>query len=60
MSKVLEILWFVISVFCLWLGIDRTLKFGIKHSYQLFIIAIIAFLFLILRRYLRKKEKAKE
>jgi len=57
MSRALEILWLCIGAFTFGLGINQSVKFGIKESYQLFIISLIAFSLFLLRLNLRKKNK---
>ncbi|HPD94326.1 MAG: hypothetical protein H6537_02310 [Bacteroidales bacterium] len=52
---ILELIWLGLAIACLGLGIHSTLKFGFSISYMFYILAVVAFLMYLLRRYRRKK-----
>lgn len=59
MSRMLEILWFIIAIFSFGLGIYQVSNYGIKESYQLFIISLVALSLFFLRKKLRKSSENK-
>ncbi|MBN2520022.1 MAG: hypothetical protein JXB17_05935 [Bacteroidales bacterium] len=57
MGRALEILWLMIGIFCLGLAINKTLSLGIKNTYTLYLISLLAFAMFFLRKKLRKSTK---
>jgi len=58
-SYVIEIIWLVLSIACLAAGIHKTNISGFGNSYLFFILAFIAILMFMFRRYLRKSQSTK-
>lgn len=56
-ARVLEILWIIISVLCLFAGIHQTYFEGFSKSYLFFIFSFIAFIMYLLRKEIRKSKK---
>lgn len=54
---ILEYVWLVIALFSLSFGIFQIFRIGLKQSYPLLLILIIALSMFFLRRYLRKTKK---
>lgn len=52
---VLEYIWLALSLFCIGLGIDRTIRSGIKLGGPFFILALLALAMYLWRRYRRLK-----
>ncbi len=54
---VMEYLWLVLSAICLALGISAAFKSGFTNNYMLFVLAAVAFLMFMFRRYRRKNNE---
>jgi Ca2+/Na+ antiporter len=52
-SIVMEMIWLVLSGFCLILGIYATVNSGFSTSYMFFVLAVVALLMFFFRRYKR-------
>jgi len=56
---ILEIVWFVLGGFVLFLGVEQTIDNGFGQSWQYFALAILALLMYYYRRSRRLNEKGK-
>jgi len=56
-SKILEVLWLIVSIMCLSAGIHQTINEGISKSYVFFIFSFIAFIMYSIRKQVRKTQK---
>lgn len=54
-AYILEMIWLVLTIFCLALGIYETVRNGLASSYILFLLALLAGLMYFIRRGRRKK-----
>lgn len=58
-SYVVEITWLILTIVCLIAGAHKTYKYGIGNSYLFFLLAFIAVIMHMLRKYRRKAQKSK-
>lgn len=53
----MEIVWFVLGGFVLFLGVEKTIDSGLAESWQFFVLAVLALLMYLYRRNRRLSEK---
>jgi len=56
-GHILEVVWFVLGGFVLFLGVENTIQKGFAESWQFFLLAILALLMYYFRRNKRLSEK---
>jgi len=57
LSKIVEIIWLITSLLCLFTAVHQTIYEGIAKSYLFFIFSLIAFAMYFLRKQLRESNR---
>lgn len=57
LSRIMEIIWIVLSAACLGIGIYSTIRVGFAASYMFYILALVALVMFWLRRYRRLRDQ---
>jgi len=56
-AHILEVVWFVLGGFVLFIGVEKTIDGGIGESWQFFVLSVLALLMYYFRRNKRLSEK---
>ena len=57
LSRIIEIIWIITSILCLFAAVHQTYYEGFTKSYILFIFSFVAFIMYLLRKQMRKSDK---
>ena len=59
LSRIVEIIWIITAILCLFAAVHQTYYEGFTKSYILFIFSVVAFIMYLLRKQMRKSNKNK-
>ena len=57
LSRIIEIIWIITAILCLFAAVHQTYYEGFTKSYILFVFSFVAFIMYLLRKQMRKSDK---